>query len=141
MQVRVPDPRFAPCQACACAALRRASRAVTRHYERAFRATGLRATQFSILATLSLTGPLPMTSLAEQLGLERTTLNRNLRPLEVRGYIRTRQNEADQRVRRVELTSSGREAAAAALPSWRRAQAGVAPVLKAFKGTLETIAE
>src|SRR5215831_11249476 len=105
MPANQPDPRFAPCRECVCSALRRASRAVTRHYERAFRGTGLRATQFSILAMLSQTGPLPVSILAEKLGLERTTLARNLRPLEARNLLRSRQVRADQRVRRVELTN------------------------------------
>ncbi len=58
---------------------------MTQHYERAFRGTGLRATQFTLLATLIQTGPIPLGRLAEMTGLERTTLTRNLRPLEKRG--------------------------------------------------------
>jgi hypothetical protein len=55
---------FAPCQNCACSLLRRVSRAVTQHYEAAFRGTGLRSTQFTLLATLIQTGPLPIGTLA-----------------------------------------------------------------------------
>jgi len=124
---------FFPCRQCVLAGLRRASRAVTRHYERAFRGTGLHATQFSLLAMLVQTGPLPVSALAEHLGLERTTLTRNLRPLEAKGLVRSRGAEGDQRVRRVEATTKGKAAAHKALAAWRTAQAEVAPILRRLK--------
>jgi len=127
-----PDPAFVACRGCVCAALRRASRAVTRHYERAFRGSGLRGTQFSLLAVLTQTGPLPVSSLARQTGLERTTLTRNLRLLESKGFVRVRGNEADQRVRRVEMTAIGRRAAEKGLATWRKAQGGIAAILQPF---------
>jgi len=79
MQRFRPDPTFLACHGCACWRLRQASRAVTRHYERALRGRGLRATQFSLLALLTQTGPLTVSELAAKLGVERTTLTRNLR--------------------------------------------------------------
>lgn len=126
------DPAFAECRACLGSALRRANRAVAQYYETAFRGSGMRATQFTILVTLTQTGALTMSQLAERLGLERTTLTRNLRPLESHGWVRAASDEADLRRRRVELTAAGRAAAARALPAWRRAQAGVGPVLARF---------
>ncbi len=89
----------------------------------------MRATQFSILSLLTQTGPLPISLLADKLGLERTTLTRNLRPLEGKGWIRVGSVDADQRVHQIELTSSGHAAARKALAAWRRAQAGVGPIL------------
>jgi DNA-binding MarR family transcriptional regulator len=127
------DPVFLPCRDCVCAALRRASRAVTQHYERSFRGSDLRATQFTLLSVLTQTGPLPLSALAIQAGLERTTLTRNLRLLEAKGFVRARTSKTDQRVRRVELTRAGRSAAAKGLPSWRKAQASVAPILQKHK--------
>ena len=124
---------FLPCRECVLSSLRRASRAVTRHYERAFRGTGLHATQFSLLAMLVQTGPLPVSALAEHLGLERTTLTRNLRPLEAKGLVRSRGAEGDQRVRRVEVTPKGSAAARKALAAWGTAQAGVEPILRRLK--------
>lgn len=121
---------FVPCRACACSALRRASRAVTQHYEASFRGTGLRATQFTLLATLIQTGPLPVSALAASLGLERTSLTRNLRPLERRGLVAAT-GDKDQRVRRVAITPEGEKSAAAALGAWKRAQASVGTVLAA----------
>jgi DNA-binding MarR family transcriptional regulator len=120
---------FAPCRRCACSALRRASRAVTQHFESSFRGTGLRATQFTVLAMLIQTGPLPMGALAGRLGLERTTLTRNLQLLEKRGLIGIASDD-DQRVRRVTVTRRGEAAAAAALPAWKRAQASVGAVAR-----------
>lgn len=119
---------FAACQECKCWALRRASRAVTQHYEAFFRGTGLRATQFTLLAMLAQTGPLPLTDLAARVGLERTSLTRNLRPLERKGFIREVVDD-DQRVRRVAITKPGEEAALAALAAWEKAQASVDEVL------------
>ena len=106
---------------------------MTRHYERALRGSGLRATQFSLLAVLTQTGPLTVSGLAAKLGVERTTLTRNLRPLEAKRFVRTTTTETDQRVRRVELTAAGRAAAAKALPAWQQAQASVAPLLRRWK--------
>jgi DNA-binding MarR family transcriptional regulator len=126
------DSSFVNCRECFCSALRRAGRAVTQHYEAAFRGTGLRATQFTVLATLAQTRPMTMSDLAELLGLERTTLTRNLRPLESKGWVRATSDDADLRRRRIELTPKGRAVAAKALPTWRRAQASVGPVLARF---------
>ena len=119
---------FLACRDCYCSALRRASRAVTQHYEACFRGTGLRATQFTLLATLAQTGPLALGSLAAALGLERTTLTRNLRALEKKGFVHAA-SEQDRRVRRIEITKEGREAALSALDAWNSAQSTVEETL------------
>src|SRR5207244_11558938 len=87
MQRFRPDPTFLACRGCACWRLRQASRAVTRHYERALRRRGLRATQFSLLALLTQTGPLTVSELAAMLGVERTTLTSNLRTLDATTFV------------------------------------------------------
>jgi len=130
-RMRAPAGSFAACQTCACSALRRASRAVTQHYEKHFRGSGLRATQFTILATLAQTGPLSISDLSDQLGLDRTTLSRNLRLIEDRGWI-TALGHDDQRVRKMTLTSKGMKKASAVLALWRRADASVEPILRRF---------
>jgi DNA-binding MarR family transcriptional regulator len=132
METHRPDPAFFDCRSCVCAALRRASRAVTKHYEKSFRGSGLRGTQFTLLAVLTQTGPLPLSSLAAQAGLERTTLTRNLQLLEVKGLVRMHSTEGDQRVRLVEMTRAGRLAAEKGLSAWRKAQKGIASVLKPY---------
>lgn len=118
------DSPFYVCRGCACSTLRRASRAVTRHYETYFRGTGLRAAQFTLLATVAQTGPLPLTALASLLGLERTSLTRNLRPLEKRGLVKS-MTSGDQRVRHIAITKKGETTALAALDAWHKAQSSV----------------
>jgi DNA-binding MarR family transcriptional regulator len=112
---------FADTRQCACAAARRKSRELTRFYERSMRGSGLRGPQFTLLATLIQTGPMPATRLADFLGLERTTLTRNLRPL-LRDGLVTIEDAADRRVHKVSITARGAEAARSAFPFWRRAQ-------------------
>lgn len=102
---------------------------MTQHYEASFRGTGLRATQFTLLATLAQTGPLPLSALASMLGLERTSLTRNLRPLEKKGFVGTKADD-DQRIRRIVITKKGTAAALAALGAWNHAQATVDEVLR-----------
>ena len=109
---------FKTCKGCACSALRRASRAVTQHYEKHFRGSGLRATQFTILATLAQAGPLSTSELSDQLGIDRTTLSRNLRLIEDQGWISALAH-GDQRVRKMALTPRGRKKASAALAFWK----------------------
>lgn len=113
---------FDDCQRCLCFALRRGARAITQHYDRLLRPAGLRTTQFTLLVMLEKAGPLPMARLAERLGLERTTLTRNLAPLERQGWVTVGEND-DRRVRLIGITPQGRAVARAALPLWRKAQA------------------
>lgn len=123
-----PSP-FEACRACKCSALRRASRAVTQHYEASFRGTGLRVTQFTVLATLAQTGPLPLTTLASMLGLDRTSLTRNLRLLEAKAFVRSTPAD-DQRIRLIGITKTGEAAALAALDAWKQAQDGVDEMIR-----------
>jgi DNA-binding MarR family transcriptional regulator len=113
------------CASCTCFAVRRAARTITQHYDRHLRPSGLRATQFTLLAVLSLEGPLPLSRAADRLGLERTTLTRNLRPLKARGLV-DEEASGDRRVRMIAITRRGLAAARAALPRWRAAQRSVA---------------
>jgi DNA-binding MarR family transcriptional regulator len=113
------------CTACACFAVRRAARVITQHYDRALRPSGLRATQFTLLTMLGVGGPLPLSRVADRLGMERTTLTRNLKPLIDAGLIGIEHGD-DRRVRTIFITAKGHRAAVAALPDWRRAQRDVA---------------
>ena len=85
------------------------------------RGSGLRSPQFTLLATLIQTGPLATTRLAGLLGLERTTLTRNLRPLLRDGLVIVEDGD-DRRVHRIAVTTKGVEAARKAFPLWRKAQ-------------------
>lgn len=116
---------------CACAALRRATRAVTAAYDAALKPAGLRVTQFSVLRTLARLGPLPVTRLAAEAALDRSTMGRNLGPLERRGLVRMDVGARDQRERVAHLTDAGSAAIEAAMPYWREVQARVAPLVPA----------
>jgi DNA-binding MarR family transcriptional regulator len=107
---------------CACFNLRKTARAVTQLYNAMLQPSGLLATQFSVLVALALASPLAISSLAEVLGMDRTTLARNLKPLQRRGLVRVEQSEDDRRIQLVALTPKGQEALSAAMPLWRKAQ-------------------
>lgn len=109
---------------CACFNLRKASRAVTQLYDDILQPSGLLATQFTLVVAISIAGSTTITRLAEALVMDRTTLTRNLKPLERRELIEIASGQ-DQRTRVVTLTASGREALAKAILLWEQAQASV----------------
>lgn len=117
---------FADCRDCLCLASRSAARSITAAYDRHLRPHGVRTTQFGILSMLVLRGPTPITALATHLGMDRTTLTRNLSPLEREGWVQVKADGADARTRLVTLTARGGAVARDALPAWRRAQREVA---------------
>ncbi len=121
MTNQTPPSKRTDVSACACANLRKATRAVTQVYDTALRPTGLKATQFTLLATLATLGDPPLTRLAEAMVMDRTTLTRNLKPLIAKGYVHVTEGD-DLRVRNLGLTDSGRAAYDGALPQWREAQ-------------------
>lgn len=118
---------LAACVDCRCLAARRTARAVTRHFEAELRRHGLKATQFSILASLALSGPKPMRELADFLGLERTTLTRGAALLRRNGWIGS-ERTGDRRERPIRITAAGRKKLEAAYPSWKAAQDSVAAI-------------
>jgi len=122
-------PRLLATRACLCLDARRTARLLTRHYDEHLRPTGLRATQFSILAALANTGGVTVTRLADLLGLERTTLSRSAELLEERGWV-TSASTGDARERLLELTGAGLAQLERSLPAWEAAQAS-APALLA----------
>lgn len=109
---------------CNCAAIRQAARHVTRHYDQHMAQVGLRSSQFSILTKLKRLGPLKINELATAMGTDRTTLGRNILPLERDGLIAIGQGEADLRSKVVTLTKEGAEKQRAGLKHWQAAQAG-----------------
>jgi DNA-binding MarR family transcriptional regulator len=117
------------CAACVCQASRQAARAITSAFDRRLRPHGLRATQFTILANLMLRGPTPLGELAQKLGLERTTLTRNLALLETRGWVTIRPGDTDSRARIISATETGRSLVHAVYPDWVKAQEQVSGLL------------
>jgi DNA-binding MarR family transcriptional regulator len=105
-----------PSTGCVCFHLRRAARAVTQAYEQALAPVGLLPTQFSLLSVLRKAGPMPVSTAAKLMGMDRTTLTRNLKPLEREGLTKVAAGSgADGRVRLVRITEKGDR-------TWQRAQ-------------------
>lgn len=106
---------------CACFNVRKAARAITQLYDHILKPTGLRGTQFTVLVALSIRGHIGISQLADVLVMERTTLTRNLKPLEKQGLISISEG-SDRRTRSVILTAEGREKIKETIPYWEQAQ-------------------
>lgn len=112
---------MAAAENCVCFNLRRVTRAVTQFYDSEMRQHGIRPTQGSILWSLMAKDTWNMAELSDWLGMERTTLVRNLRPLEREGFV---QISGGGRGRLVELaiTAKGRKLIEKLRPAWTAAQ-------------------
>ena len=119
----MPPAAETPIQSCNCLALRQAARHVSQLYDQRLAPTGLRTTQFSILAHLHQLGPLTINALARELVMDRTTLGRTMLPLERDGLIRVESAAADKRRKELHLTAAGNARLRAAAKLWREAQA------------------
>src|SRR5262245_2770529 len=108
-------------ETCACHRIRMAARAVTRAYDDALRPVGLRATQIALLAAVSAEGAMSITALAQFIGMDRSTLTRNLAPLEKEGLLVVG-DEGWRRSRTLRIAAKGRARLEQALPLWERAQ-------------------
>ena len=113
---------------CFCMTSREAARKITRLYDSRMQESGIRITQFTILSQLMLRGEMPIGKLAGILGMERTTLTRNLAPLEEQNWITVRAGD-DPRARMIAISAPGRAAVRRAFPYWSSAQAQVGKLL------------
>jgi DNA-binding MarR family transcriptional regulator len=107
--------------ACTCGKLREAARAVTLLYDKAFGSSGLLSTQLGVLHTINESVSITISQLARELGMDRTTLTRNLSVLERQGLIKISAGK-DHRTRIVTITSKGRTSVAKAIPLWNEIQ-------------------
>jgi DNA-binding MarR family transcriptional regulator len=114
-------PALSPC---VCSTLRMVTRTVTQLYDDVLRPSGLRVTQFSILATIARLEAASLKQLEHALAIDQTTLTRSLALLERDGVIE-RASHPDGRIKAMRLTSKGRRALAVARPLWAQAQARV----------------
>jgi DNA-binding MarR family transcriptional regulator len=106
---------------CACHRIRMAARTVTRAYDDALRPVGLRATQLSVLAAVAIDGAISITALAQLMGMDRSTLTRNLAPLEKESLLSVG-SEGWRRSRTLSITAKGRARLQEAYPIWESAQ-------------------
>lgn len=134
---------------CLCLSLQRAARLVARRYDEALRPANLTNGQFSLLMSLNRADAPNVAEVAALLGVDRTTLTANLKPLARRGLLEIAVDAEDRRGRRLQLTRQGRAILKRALPLWLAQQAetegllkpaefrGLRAALRALEGTLE----
>ena len=115
--------RLPPPEECNCFAVRAAARHVSQCYDRFLAPTGLRTTQYSILARLKRKGPLTINALAEAMVMDRTTLGRNILPLQRDGLIKIKSAASDRRAKELRLTKAGESRLQEACEGWSQAQA------------------
>ena len=113
----VPGP-----EECTCLAVRQAARHITQFYDQHLAPMGLRTTQFSILAKLKRLGPMTINALADELVMDRTTLGRNILPLEREGLISITPGRDDRRSKELQVTGAGVERLRVARKGWSAAQ-------------------
>lgn len=106
---------------CHCLNVRRASRAVSQFYERYLETCALTISQLSLLRQVSMAERTTINELAERMRIDRTTLNRNLKPLADAGLITIRPGQ-DSRTRHVQLTKAGNNAVTQGWKRWSEAQ-------------------
>src|SRR5205085_4552738 len=107
---------------CNCLAVRQAARHVTQFYDHYLASSGLRTTQFSILAKLRRLGPMTINALAAEMVMDRTTLGRNILPLERDGLVAVEQGRRDRRSKELQVTAAGEARFRAATKGWVQAQ-------------------
>ena len=112
-------PRFHECN---CLAIRQAARHVSQFYDQLFAPIGLRAPQFAILSRLRHQGPMSINALASLLVMDRTTLGRNILPLQRDGLIEVAPSATDRRRHELRLTEAGIRLHRDALEHWEEAQ-------------------
>ena len=106
---------------CLCLQMRQTARRLSQRYDEYLQPSGLRLTQVSLLVAIALAHAIPLTRLADILALDRTTLARNLKPLERDGLVEVSPG-VDKRVHLIRLTEQGQQHLLQALPYWRQAQ-------------------
>src|SRR6478752_1820545 len=103
---------------CNCLAVRQAARHITQFYDAFLFPAGLRTTQFSILAKLRRLGPMTINALAAEMVMDRTTLGRNIRPLQREGLLAVAPGQSDRRSKELRLTEAGIERLRTAVGGW-----------------------
>ncbi len=114
------DPN-APHSLCTCFRLRKLARQVTQRYDRELAAAGVNLNQYSILRRAARTAQ-TVSALAREIGMDRTTLSRDLKPLVAAGWIEQISSEEDARQRLVRIKPAGKRVLERAQPLWRKAQ-------------------
>jgi DNA-binding MarR family transcriptional regulator len=114
-------PPPGPPRGCSSQKVRRLSRRISSHFDHVVAATGLKTTQYSLLNHAVALGPVRPGELARAMGLEASTLTRNLRPLVDAGWLEIGAGD-DERSRTVRVTPAGAAKRIEAQRVWKRAQ-------------------
>ena len=101
--------------------LKRATRVVQNLFDDAFKPVGLEGTQYTVLGHIFVYGPISLTKLADLMHVDRTTLARNLGPLEKKGLVEIKSGN-DKRAKFINISAKGKEVLSDALPIWKETQ-------------------
>jgi DNA-binding MarR family transcriptional regulator len=114
-----PDRKI---ESCNCLVVRQAARYLTQFYDQYLAHSGLRTTQYAILAKLERMGPLTIGALADAMVMDRTTLGRNIKPLVRERLIAIGEGRSDRRRKVLRVTATGVKRVRAAEKAWGEAQ-------------------
>ncbi len=114
---------------CLCAVIRKAGRILTRRYDEYLKPSGVKITQFSMLANIARNPSITVSELAKLLVMDQTTVSRNLHILEKSGYIYMETEMTDQRIKKIRITDTGMSKINEAKPLWEKAQLDMERVL------------
>lgn len=117
----LPAAASPPPQGCTNFKLRQLLRSVSKLYDAEIGQAGLKGSQFSLLSRVLTLGPISPSDLAARMGMDASTLTRNLRPLIDKGWV-LQGPGADQRGRSIVITPAGQAKHAEARVHWKRAQ-------------------
>jgi len=112
---------IAKCNECTGFNLKKATRVIQNLFDEAFKPVGLEGTQYTVLAHIFVHGPISLSKVAELMHVDRTTLARNLAPLERKGLVEIIHG-SDRRAKIINITDKGKEVLAKALPLWKKTQ-------------------
>jgi DNA-binding MarR family transcriptional regulator len=116
-----PNPRSAVARTCACSSVRKAARVLARHFDSALAGSGLNITQLAVLRAVLRHPHEPLTRVAEDLAMDRTSLYRALAAMEKQRWV-TLGDGPDGRTRTAALTRGGEAVLSRADPGWSEAQ-------------------
>jgi len=120
--------------------LKKTTRSVQNLFDNAFKSVGLEGTQYTVLAHVYISGPITLTKLADLMSLDRTTLGRNLKPLEKKGFISIKPGN-DRRAKLIAISNHGKRVLSEAYPIWKEIHLRIKRMLgdKDFTSTIKSL--
>ena len=116
-------------QLCTHYKVRKLVRALSRYYDAELAKAGLKATQFTLLTQIVLSAPIALGELADMIGLDASTLSRNIRPLITNEWVTVESSRHDARIRIASATPAGKQKQKTAQECWQKAQQRVIELL------------